>query len=88
MVPLRRELQMIFQDPYSSLNPRHTVGSIISAPYEVQKIDPPGGVKRAVQETMERVGLNPEHYNAIRTSSPAASASASASPVPWPWAEA
>ena len=63
MVPLRRELQMIFQDPFSSLNPRHTVGSIISAPYEVQKIDPPGGVKRAVQETMERVGLNPEHYN-------------------------
>jgi peptide/nickel transport system ATP-binding protein len=63
MVPLRRELQMIFQDPYSSLNPRHTVGAIISAPYEVQKIDPPGGVKRAVQATMERVGLNPEHYN-------------------------
>ena len=63
MVPLRRELQMIFQDPFSSLNPRHTVGAIISAPYEVQGIDPPGGVKRAVQETMERVGLNPEHYN-------------------------
>jgi oligopeptide/dipeptide ABC transporter ATP-binding protein len=63
MVPLRRELQMIFQDPYSSLNPRHTVGTIISAPYEVQGINPPGGVKRAVQETMERVGLNPEHYN-------------------------
>ena len=63
MVPLRRELQMIFQDPFSSLNPRHTVGSIISAPYEVQKINPPGGVKQAVQETMERVGLNPEHYN-------------------------
>jgi oligopeptide/dipeptide ABC transporter ATP-binding protein len=63
MVPLRRELQMIFQDPFSSLNPRHTVGTIISAPYQVQKIDPPGGVKRAVQETMERVGLNPEHYN-------------------------
>ena len=63
MVPLRREMQMIFQDPYSSLNPRHTVGSIISAPYEVQGIEPPGGVKRAVQETMERVGLNPEHYN-------------------------
>ena len=63
MVPLRRELQMIFQDPYSSLNPRHTVGGIISAPYEVQGIEPVGGVKRAVQETMERVGLNPEHYN-------------------------
>ena len=63
MVPLRRQLQMIFQDPFSSLNPRHTVGAIIAAPYQVQKIDPPGGVKAAVQETMERVGLNPEHYN-------------------------
>ena len=63
MVPLRRELQMIFQDPYSSLNPRHTVGAIISAPYEVQGIKPDGGVKKAVQDTMERVGLNPEHYN-------------------------
>jgi oligopeptide/dipeptide ABC transporter ATP-binding protein len=63
MVPLRRELQMIFQDPFSSLNPRHTVGSIIAAPYEVQGIKPEGGVKKAVQETMERVGLNPEHFN-------------------------
>lgn len=63
MVPLRRELQMIFQDPYSSLNPRHTVGAIISAPYQVQRINPPGGIKAAVQETMERVGLNPEHFN-------------------------
>lgn len=63
MVPLRRQMQMIFQDPYSSLNPRHTVGGIIGAPYQVQGIKPAGGVKRAVQETMERVGLNPEHYN-------------------------
>ena len=63
MVPLRKQMQMIFQDPYSSLNPRHTVGGIIAAPYEVQGIKPAGGVKRAVQETMERVGLNPEHYN-------------------------
>jgi peptide/nickel transport system ATP-binding protein len=63
MVPLRREMQMIFQDPYSSLNPRHTVGGIISAPYTIQGIDPPGGVKRAVQDLMKRVGLNPEHYN-------------------------
>lgn len=63
LVPLRSRMQMIFQDPFSSLNPRHTVGSIISAPYEVQKIKPAGGVKSAVQETMERVGLNPEHYN-------------------------
>jgi peptide/nickel transport system ATP-binding protein len=63
MVPLRKQMQMIFQDPYSSLNPRHTVGGIIAAPYDVQGIKPPGGVKKAVQETMERVGLNPEHYN-------------------------
>lgn len=63
LVPLRSRMQMIFQDPFSSLNPRHTVGSIISAPYEVQRIKPAGGIKRAVQETMERVGLNPEHYN-------------------------
>jgi len=63
LVPLRSRMQMIFQDPFSSLNPRHTVGSIISAPYAVQGIKPQGGVKSAVQETMERVGLNPEHYN-------------------------
>jgi oligopeptide/dipeptide ABC transporter ATP-binding protein len=56
-------MQMIFQDPYSSLNPRQTIGSIISASYEIQKIIPEGGVKLAVQELMERVGLNPEHYN-------------------------
>ena len=55
--------QMIFQDPYNALNPRHTVGTIICAPFEVQKINPHGGVKKAVQELMERVGLNPEHYN-------------------------
>ena len=63
MVPLRSRMQMIFQDPFSSLNPRHTIGGIIGAPYAVQGITPPGGVKKAVQETMERVGLNPEHYN-------------------------
>jgi peptide/nickel transport system ATP-binding protein len=63
LVPLRSRMQMIFQDPFSSLNPRHTVGSIISAPYAVQGIKPQGGVKNAVRETMERVGLNPEHYN-------------------------
>ncbi len=63
LVPLRREMQMIFQDPYSSLNPRHPVGTIIGQPFKVQKVKPPGGVKRVVQELMERVGLNPEHYN-------------------------
>jgi oligopeptide/dipeptide ABC transporter ATP-binding protein len=56
-------MQIIFQDPYSSLNPRHTVGKIIAAPFEIQNVNPAGGVKNAVQEVMERVGLNPEHYN-------------------------
>ena len=63
LVPVRRKAAMIFQDPYNALNPRHTVGKIISAPFDVQKIKPDGGVKKAVQELMERVGLNPEHYN-------------------------
>ena len=61
--PLRRNIQMIFQDPYSSLNPRHTVGKIVGAPYRLQGVNPPGGVKRAVQDILEAVGLNPEHYN-------------------------
>lgn len=63
LVTLRREMQMIFQDPFSSLNPRHTVGTIIGAPFEVQGVKPDGGVRKTVQEIMERVGLNPEHYN-------------------------
>ncbi|GIG65471.1 ABC transporter ATP-binding protein [Phytomonospora endophytica] len=60
---LRQELQIIFQDPYSSLNPRHTVGAIVGMPLKVNKINPPGGVKKRVQELLELVGLNPEHYN-------------------------
>jgi oligopeptide/dipeptide ABC transporter ATP-binding protein len=63
MRPLRRDLQMIFQDPYSSLNPRKTVGSIIGAPFRLQGIETENGVKRAVQDLLEVVGLNPEHYN-------------------------
>jgi peptide/nickel transport system ATP-binding protein len=63
MRPLRRDIQMIFQDPYSSLNPRQTVGTIVSAPYRLQGVKTEGGTKRAVQELLEMVGLNPEHYN-------------------------
>jgi peptide/nickel transport system ATP-binding protein len=63
LLPFRREAQMIFQDPYNSLNPRHTVGTIISAPFKVQNVEPKGGIKAEVQSLMERVGLNPEHYN-------------------------
>jgi oligopeptide/dipeptide ABC transporter ATP-binding protein len=63
MRPLRRDVQMIFQDPYSSLNPRHTIGTIIAAPLQIQSIPTPQGTKKAVQELLELVGLNPEHYN-------------------------
>jgi oligopeptide/dipeptide ABC transporter ATP-binding protein len=62
--PLRREMQMIFQDPYSSLNPRRTVGSIIGEPFAIHGLQPgESDRKRAVQDLMDRVGLNPEHYN-------------------------
>ena len=63
MRPLRAQMQIIFQDPYSALNPRQTIGKIISAPFEIQGVVPKEGLKTAVQTLMERVGLNPEHYN-------------------------
>jgi peptide/nickel transport system ATP-binding protein/oligopeptide transport system ATP-binding protein len=63
MRPLRRDISMVFQDPYSSLNPRHTVGTIVGAPLRLQRVDTPNGVKKAVQDLLELVGLNPEHYN-------------------------
>ncbi|MDX6240803.1 MAG: peptide/nickel transport system ATP-binding protein, partial [Kribbellaceae bacterium] len=63
MRPLRRDVQMIFQDPYGSLNPRHTVGKIVGAPFRLQNVKTEGGTKKAVQALLELVGLNPEHYN-------------------------
>ncbi len=61
---LHREVQMIFQDPYSSLNPRKTVGSIIAEPFAIHGLYAASGErKQHVQELMDRVGLNPEHYN-------------------------
>jgi oligopeptide/dipeptide ABC transporter ATP-binding protein len=63
MLPLRRDIQMIFQDPTTSLNPRHTVGSIVGAPLVIHKIVPKDKVLPRVQELLEIVGLNPEHYN-------------------------
>ena len=56
MRPLRSQMQIIFQDPYTALN-------IIAAPFEIQGIEPKEGLKSAVASLMERVGLNPEHYN-------------------------
>jgi oligopeptide/dipeptide ABC transporter ATP-binding protein len=63
MRPIRREMTMIFQDPYASLNPRKRVGFIIGEPLEVHKLGTPAEVKTRVQELLEVVGLNPEHYN-------------------------
>jgi oligopeptide/dipeptide ABC transporter ATP-binding protein len=63
MRPLRRGIQMIFQDPIGSLNPRRRVGSIIGDPFAIHGIGPGEQRKRRVQELMQLVGLNPEHYN-------------------------
>ncbi|MFM9371382.1 ABC transporter ATP-binding protein [Streptomyces sp. Da 82-17] len=59
----RRRVQMVFQNPSSSLNPRQSVGSAIAAPLLAQGIEPPGGVKAKVRDLMDRVGLRPDHYN-------------------------
>ena len=61
--PLRREMQIIFQDPYGSLNPRRRVGSIIGDPFAIHGLGDDKDRKRKVQEVMELVGLNPEHFN-------------------------
>ena len=63
MKPLRRKMQIIFQDPYSSLNPRQSVGEIIAAPFRVHTSDTNLKIKQEVQNLMDRVGLNPEHFN-------------------------
>ncbi|MCK2219363.1 dipeptide ABC transporter ATP-binding protein [Actinomadura sp. ATCC 31491] len=63
MRPYRRDIQVIFQDPYGSLNPRRRVGSIIADPLVIHGVMSGDELRRTVQELMERVGLNPEHYN-------------------------
>jgi oligopeptide transport system ATP-binding protein len=61
---LRRDIQIVFQDPYTSLNPRMTVGDIIGEPFEIHAdVVPKGGRRRRVQELLELVGLSPEHIN-------------------------
>jgi oligopeptide/dipeptide ABC transporter ATP-binding protein len=63
MRPIRREMMMIFQDPYASLNPRKRVGFIVAEALQVHKLGTDAEIKRRVQELLEVVGLNPEHYN-------------------------
>ena len=63
MRPIRRDMMMVFQDPYASLNARKRVGSIVGEPLEVHGIGTEQDRKRRVQELLEIVGLNPEHFN-------------------------
>jgi oligopeptide/dipeptide ABC transporter ATP-binding protein len=61
--PLRREMQMVFQDPYASLNPRKRVGSIVGDPLKIHGLGDRKERKKQVEELLETVGLSPEHYN-------------------------
>ncbi len=61
--PLRREMQMIFQDPYASLNPRKRVGQIVGDPMSLHGLASGAELRSQVQELLERVGLSAEHYN-------------------------
>ena len=85
--PLRRDIQMIFQDPYSSLDPRMRVFDLIAEPFRANEhLSDEERADKAVCRLMDVVGL-PEEYLAVsRTSFPAASASASALPARWPCA--
>src|SRR5215211_969188 len=60
---MREDMQMVFQDPYASLNPRKTVGSIVGDPFRLHGTVPKNRIKPEVQQLMELMGLNPEHYN-------------------------
>jgi oligopeptide transport system ATP-binding protein len=61
--PLRREMQMVFQDPYASLNPRKRVGQIIGDPLRLHKVVSGRDLRHRVHGLLERVGLGPEHYD-------------------------
>ena len=64
MRKLRRDVQIVFQDPYTTLNPRKTVGDIVGEPFEIHpEVEPRGGRRKRVQELLDLVGLNPEHIN-------------------------
>ena len=63
MLEVRRNMQIVFQDPYASLNPRMSVGNIIAEPLKTHNVGENSGRKKRVQELLEVVGLSPEHYN-------------------------
>jgi peptide/nickel transport system ATP-binding protein len=63
MRPLRREMQMVFQDPYASLNPRKRIGQIVGDPLRLQGVASGAELRRRVGELLERVGLTAAHYN-------------------------
>jgi len=63
MRPLRREMQMVFQDPYASLNPRKRVGQIVGDPMQLHGLASGSELRERVQQLLERVGLSAEHFN-------------------------
>ena len=81
--PIRRQMQMIFQDPFASLNPRKRIGQIIGGPMELHGIARGAELKRRVQDLLDRVGLNAEHYNRFPHEFSGGHVSASASLARW-----
>src|SRR5215212_11931035 len=81
---LRRDIQIVFQDPYTSLNPRKTVGDIVGEPFEIHTdVLTKRDRRQRVQQLLELVGLNPEHINRYPISSPTVNGNGSASRVAW-----
>ena len=83
MLPYRRRMQMIYQDPYASLNPRMSAGEIVAEPLVIHGVGDARERRDRVAHLFERVGLRPELTTPFRMNSPAGSASASASRAPW-----
>ena len=83
MLPYREQMQMIYQDPYASLNPRMSAGDIVGEPLVIHRAGTRAERQDRVASLFARVGLRPEFMTRSRTNSPAVSASASASRARW-----